>query len=361
MATHQQTAALKIAVMGAGLIGRRHVEGIMLEPQAMAAAIIDPSSSARDFASAKNIAWFPSFKQAGDKIALDGVIIATPNQLHLENALEAIHAGLPTLVEKPIAHNADAAEILVREAEKTGVPILVGHHRRHNPVIRAAKRVLDDGRLGKILMAHGNFWVAKPDDYFDTQWRREAGGGPILINLIHDVDLFRFFFGEVESVHAMQANLARAHAVEDTVVVVLRFDSGVLATLSGSDAVASPWSWEMTAGENLVFPRQDQLCYQIGGTAGSLSIPQLTLWTNASKPNWLERLAEEQVHFTPADPLAVQLKHFCDVICRKADPLVTGREGLATLRVIEAIKLSAETGQTVHVNNRPPARSGHDD
>src|SRR5262249_1564308 len=150
-----------------------------------------------DFASAKNIAWFPSFKQARDKIALDGVIIATPNQLHLENALEAIHAGLPTLVEKPIAHNADAAEILVREAEKTGVPILVGHHRRHNPVIRAAKRVLDDGRLGKILMAHGNFWVAKPDDYFDTQWRREAGGGPILINLIHDVDLFRFFFGEV--------------------------------------------------------------------------------------------------------------------------------------------------------------------
>lgn len=349
MATHQQTASLKIAVMGAGLIGRRHIETIAAERRTTLAAIIDPTDAAREFAALRKVSWFPSLAAALAGGPLDGVIIATPNQLHVANALEAVRAGLPVLVEKPIADNAAAAEILVTSAEAAGVPILVGHHRRHNPMIQAAKAAIEDGRLGKVLTAQGTFWVAKPDDYFDVQWRREAGGGPILINLIHDVDLFRYFFGEVESVHAMQSGTARDFVVEDTAVVLLRFRSGVLATFNASDAAASPWSWEMTTGENPSYPRQDQLCYQIGGTQGSLSIPQLTLWTSPSAPNWLERLVKEHLSFDPAEPLAVQLSHFCDVICGNASPLVSGREGLETLRVIEAIKSSARSGRTIYL------------
>ena len=346
-----RTRPLEIAVMGAGLIGRRHIEGVLAEPRTQLAAVIDPSPAARDEAHANGFTWFASLAEAlakGNPDSWpDGIIVATPNQLHVANAAEVIAAGIPVLIEKPIADDAEAAAGLVTAAGRAGVPVLVGHHRRHNPVIGEAKRIIDSGRLGRILAVHGSFWVAKPDDYFNVQWRREPGAGPTFINLIHDVDLFRYLLGDVESVHAMESSTARGHQVEDTAVVLLRFESGALATLSASDAVPSPWSWEMTSGENPGFPQQDQFCYQIGGTEASLSIPQLALWRNALRPDWREPLQEERLAVTPADPLTLQLQHFCDVIEGTATPLVSGHEGLATLEVIEAIKQSARSGKTV--------------
>jgi len=353
MSAPSQAAFLKIAVMGAGLIGRRHIEGVLAEPRATLSAVIDPSSAGREFAASKGAKWFATLAEAIVAERLDGVIIATPNQLHAANALEVIDAGIPVLVEKPIADNGEAAATLVAAGAKAGVPILIGHHRRHNPLIREVKRVLQSGRLGKILTVQATFWVAKPDSYFDIDWRRQEGGGPTFINLIHDVDLFRYFFGEVDAVHAMESNSVRCNPVEDTAVILLRFRSGVLATMNASDAAASPWSWETTSGENPAFPQQDQFCYQIGGTGGSLTIPQLELWTNMSKPGWLEPLVREHLPFSPADPLTIQLQHFCDVIRREAEPLVSGEEGLATLRVIEAIKASARSGETIHLDETP--------
>ncbi|MDR6668867.1 Gfo/Idh/MocA family oxidoreductase [Rhizobium sp. 1399] len=354
MSDLSRTRPLDIAVMGAGLIGKRHIEGVLAEPRTRLAAIIDPSPAARDEAGANGLPWFASLAEALANTRPDGVIVATPNQLHVANALDVVAAGIPVLIEKPVADDAEAAAGLVRRAEASGVPILVGHHRRHNPIIRQAKRLIESGRLGRIRSVHGSFWVAKPDDYFEVTWRREPGAGPIFINLIHDVDLFRHLLGEVESVHAMESNAARGHAVEDTAVVLLRFVSGALATLSASDAVPSPWSWERTSGENPGFPQEDQFCYQIGGTKGALTIPDLTLWTNTGRPDWREKLTEERLPVTPADPLTLQLQHFCDVIEGTATPLVSGREGLATLEVIEAIKASASTGRTIFLKGETP-------
>ncbi len=218
MSDLSRTRPLDIAVMGAGLIGKRHIEGVLAEPRTALAAIIDPSPAARDEARANGLPWFASLAEALANTRPDGVIVATPNQLHVANALDVVAAGIPVLIEKPVADDAEAAAGLVRRAEASGVPILVGHHRRHNPIIRQAKRLIESGRLGRIRSVHGSFWVAKPDDYFEVTWRREPGAGPIFINLIHDVDLFRHLLGEVESVHAMESNAARGHAVEDTAV-----------------------------------------------------------------------------------------------------------------------------------------------
>ncbi|MDR9772803.1 Gfo/Idh/MocA family oxidoreductase [Rhizobium hidalgonense] len=342
---------LEIAVMGAGLIGRRHAERVMSEPGTVLSAVIDPSAAGRDFARNAGIRWYANFQDIGAEDRPDGVIVATPNQLHVENGMEVIAAGIPVLLEKPIADDVDAAARLVAAGETAGVPLLIGHHRRHNPMIQAAKQIVDGGRLGRIVTVHGTFWVAKPEDYFDIGWRREAGAGPVFVNLIHDVDLFRFLFGDVDAVQAMESHAVRGHAVEDSAVVLLRFANGVLATLNGSDAVAAPWSWEATTGENPAYPRYDQFCYQVGGTKGSLGIPDLTIWTSPSKPDWLKPLAEERVPFPAVDPLCVQLKHFCDVIRGDAAPLISGREGLATLRVIEAIKRSAGSGQMIHLSD----------
>ena len=126
--------------------------------------------------------------------------MATPNQVHVQNGLEAVAAGLPALIEKPIADDIEAATRLVEAAEAARIPLLTGHHRRHNPMIRKAKAVLDDGRLGRVLVAHAMFWLFKPDDYFDAGWRRAAGGGPVFLNLIHDVDNLRYLLGDVATV-----------------------------------------------------------------------------------------------------------------------------------------------------------------
>lgn len=341
---------VNLIVMGAGLIGVRHAEHIMAECGARLAAIVDPAPAARTVAERLGTRWFGSLTEALAADRPDGIIIATPNTLHVKNGLEAVAAGIPALVEKPISTDAAAARALVEAAEAAKVPLLVGHHRRHNPMVCKAKEIIESGRLGRVLTLSGQFWLTKPDDYFEVGWRRDPGAGPIFINLIHDVDLFRHFCGEVIEVQAFDSNAVRGHAVEETAVILLRFASGALATVSVSDAVVAPWSWELTSGENPAYPRQDQSCYQIGGTHGALTIPDLDFWSHPGKRSWWEPLQRERIPFAPGDPLALQIRHFCEVIRDGAEPLVPGREGLRTLMVIEAVKHAARTCQAVKID-----------
>lgn len=336
---------VRLAVMGAGLIGRRHAEHVARE--AVLAAIIDPSPAARAVAEAHDAPWFATLDDLLAVDRPDGVIVATPNQLHVENGLACVAAGLPALVEKPIADNVDDAEHLVAAAEAAGVPLLVGHHRRHNPLIAHARDMIASGELGTVLAVQATCWFSKPDAYFEPEWRRSPGAGPVLVNLIHDIDLLRFLCGEVESVRALDSNAVRGHAVEETAAILLRFAGGALGTVSVSDAIASPWSWEMTAGENPAYPRTGEACYMIGGTRGSLSLPGLALWAHTGAPDWWTPIFRRVDPVPAEDPLALQIRHFADVVRGEAKPLVPGREGLQTLRVIEAVKRSAQSGEEV--------------
>ena len=337
----------RIAVAGAGLIGRRHIEHIIAEECAALACIVDPDPAARAIAEQHGVPWFPSLGTMIDAGRPDGVILATPNQLHVEGGLACIAARLPVLVEKPIADSVAAGATLVEAAEAAGVPLLVGHHRRHNPLIMAAKSAIDTGRLGRIVTVHATCWFFKPDDYFAPAWRRQQGAGPILVNLIHDVDLLRHLCGEVSTVHALESNAIRGHAVEESAAIILRFESGALATITVSDTTVAPWSWEFTSGENPAYTHTPEHSYMIGGTEAALSIPTLDLWRHDTRPDWWQPLHRERLAFVPQDPLALQIRNFCAVIAGTAPPLVSGREGLATLRVIEAIKRAARTGLAV--------------
>lgn len=342
-------APVKIAVMGAGLIGKRHAAHVRAEPGAVLSAIIDPAPAGKTFAEEIGVSWYPTFDALPASDKPHGVIVATPNQLHVANGLELVAAGVPMLVEKPLADSVDSARELVQAAEAVNVPLLVGHHRRHNPMIRKAREAIDAGRLGRILTLSGQFWLVKPDEYFEVDWRRQEGAGPILINLIHDIDLFRYLCGEIVGVQALSSNAVRGNPAEETAVAILRFANGALGTVSASDTVVSPWSWELTTGENPAYPRQDQSCYQIGGTHGSLTIPALELWSHTNKRGWWEPLQRERIPFVPEDPLQAQVRHFCAVIRGEEEPLVSGREGLATLAVIEAVKRAARSGLPVEV------------
>src|SRR5207237_7798811 len=134
-------------------------------------------------------------------------------------------------------------------AERAGVALLVGHHRRYNPVIEKSRELVRSGALGKLITVVALWLIRKPDDYFEIAWRREQGGGPILINLIHDIDDLRYICGEIDSVQAMTSNAMRGFAVEDTAAITLRFFNGAIGTVTVSDAVPAPWWWEITSGE----------------------------------------------------------------------------------------------------------------
>jgi predicted dehydrogenase len=344
------TARVSLVVLGAGLIGKRHAEHILATPGAKLAGIVDPHPAGRAFSVSINVPWYESFAAMLENGAKpDGVVVATPNQLHVAHGMEAIAAGLPALIEKPIADTVTSAQTMVATADSANVPLLVGHHRRHNPMIQKAKAIIDAGTLGRILTVHGFFWLMKPDDYFEPAWRRERGAGPVFLNLIHDIDLLRYLCGEIVAVQAIESKAVRGNEVEETCVVLLKFASGALGTVNVSDCVVGPWSWEQTTGENPVYPQTDQPCYHIGGSDGAMTIPRLEVWSNVGKRGWWEPLHASRTFAPLQDPLRLQIEHFCRVIRGEEAPLVSGREGLKTLQVIEAVKTAAETGQAIQI------------
>lgn len=342
---------IRIAVVGAGNFGHKHLQTVATEPGFSVAGVADPAPTARSLAQELGVPWHEEPGALLDAVRPDGVLVVTPNHLHLPHGLLCIERGIPVLVEKPVADTIESGEQLACAAEKASVPVLVGHHRRHNPILETAREVVRTGRLGRIVAANLTWLARKPDTYFDVAWRREHGGGPVLINLIHEIDALRFVLGEIATVRAMTANAIRGFPVEDTAAVLLRFASGAIGSVILSDAAEAPWNWELTAGENPVYPRQSATCGVIAGTQGSLSVPDLELWCHAdcsaAERGWTAPMLRERIPFTPGDAYRRQLQHFGQVIRGEETPRVTARDASRTLAACLAISESARTGQEV--------------
>jgi predicted dehydrogenase len=345
------TQPVRIAVAGVGLIGKRHVAAIDVVPNTSLACIIDPTDAGEEIAKATGARHYRTLADMLDTDRPDGIILATPNQMHVKAGLKCIAAGIPTLIEKPIATDTAGAQTLVDAANAANVPILTGHHRRYNPLIQMAYDVISGGELGHITSIQGQTWFRKPNNYFDVEWRSQSGAGPVFLNLIHDIDVLRYLCGDIASVHAMDSSAVRGFEVEDTAVILLRFASGALGTVNASDAIAAPWSWELTAKENPAYPATSEACYMIGGTKGSLSLPNLALWHHPKDQSWMAPISATRIPHNVDDPLHSQIEHFAEVIRGNAQPLVSGLEGLKTLRIIEAIKQSAKSGQTIDLSH----------
>jgi predicted dehydrogenase len=118
-------------------------------------------------------------------------------------------------------------------------------------------------RLGipALVAINGTWFVRKHERYFDAQWWRQEGGGPFLINLIHDIDCFRFMCAEIQSVQAMASNALRGFPVEDAAALSMRFQSGAVGSMVLSDAVPSPWAWDLESGQAPYFPYTPADCY----------------------------------------------------------------------------------------------------
>lgn len=319
----------RVAVLGGGLIGRRHVERLLVHPKATCAGLIDPAA---------NIAPdldVPRPRSLTDANA-DGVIIATPTPLHAQNAREADALGLPMLIEKPVTHDLVSADSL----RDLRAPILIGHHRRHHPKVQALKSILSKGRIGTPVTATLIWAMRKPDSYFAQNWRSEGDGSPVMINLVHDLDLLNHFFGTITEIAALPGASIRGAVRSESGAVILRHASGATTSISFADTTPSPWGFEAGTGENPNIGTTLQDMMWITGTKGGVCFPSLSIWSGT---DWSEPARPEPaMHVTGKAPLDAQLDHFLDVIAGRAAPLCSVADGRAAL----AVALEIETQLT---------------
>jgi predicted dehydrogenase len=176
---------VSIGVIGAGLFGR-NIDTMRREGCCRLAAISDPTPEAAECARKPGVPCFADYSEMLERIRPDAAIIAAPNILHAPAGLACAQRGVHMLVEKPIADTVEAAVRLSEAAERAGLKLLVGQHRRHNPIVEKAREIVRDGRIGRVTAISAQWMLLNAKDYFDVAHRRQAGAGPVLTNAVHD-------------------------------------------------------------------------------------------------------------------------------------------------------------------------------
>jgi predicted dehydrogenase len=248
-----------------------------------------------------------------------------------------------------------SARELINVAKRTGKPLVIGHHRRFNPYVNAAKAALAANAIGRPIALSGLWTLKKPASYYapPTDWRTKAGsGGPILINFIHDIDILQYLLGPIVRVHAEKISSQRGHAVEGGAAVLLRFASGVVGTFIVSDNVASTHSFESGTGENPIIPRAGKDFYRIFGENGTLSVGdmKLTKYGEGVDKSWANALQVEDVAVRSETPFDEQVANFVAVIRGHEQPRCSGEDGLKAMAVCDAVARAMETGNPIDVN-----------
>jgi len=319
---------MRLLIAGIGLIGARHLEHALAMPQIKVVGVIDPQLTQ------SHVPHFDSIDAVN--VEADAILIATPSHLHADHAEAAAARGWHMLIEKPVAHSLEAADRIIAAAQRAGVQTLVGHHRRHHSAVAALKTMLDEGVIGTPVLASMIWAMKKPDPYFDVPWRAGPDGSPVMINLVHEVDLLRYFFGEVISVQGIGSNAQRGAARVESGAALLGFHSGLAASIAFADTSASPFGFEAGTGENPNIATTGEDYLRICGTKGAVAFPSLTVWTGAA--DWSEAPARRTRVCSANVPLDAQLEHFAQVCAGEVAPVVSALEGRATLETTLAIE-----------------------
>ncbi len=175
----------------------------------------------------------------------------------------------------------------------------------------------------------------------------------MLINLIHEIDLLQYLLGPITLVSALETIKTRGFEAEEGAAITMRFKSGVVGTFLLSDSVPSPWNFESGTGENPTIPHVEKEAvaggfYRIMSTEGSLSVPDLKVWSNQS---WLDRLQTEDVEVKKEKvPFDLQIQHFHEVVREGKQPSCTAEMALSAMVVCEAIKRSMKSGEAVEIH-----------
>jgi predicted dehydrogenase len=190
---------VRLGLIGMGMIGKLHAETMSKMQDIEFVAASDADAKHQKTADELGTKFYQSYEEMIGKEKMDGVVIAVPNELHLPVGAACAKKGLHLLMEKPIAADLESADRLIRAAEESKVHLMVGHHRRHNPLIEELRNIVRGGQIGKLVGVTALWSLYKPKDYFKGAfaWRAQPGGGPIRINLIHEIDNIRYICGDI--------------------------------------------------------------------------------------------------------------------------------------------------------------------
>jgi len=277
---------------------------------------------------------------------LDVILIGSPSGLHAEQGIAAARHGLHVMVEKPIDVEVRRADALVAECEKARVKLGVFFQDRFSAAFVALKQALDEGALGRPLLASARVkWWRPPEYYAQSRWRGTLaldGGGALINQGIHTVDLLLWLLGDVRRVFARTAATLHRIEAEDTIIATMEFANGALATFEATTTAypGYPRQVELTGTEGTVVVRQDLVLH------ADLRHPRPDLVASGGSGNASDRspaVSDIRGHRAALEDLLAAIRD-------DREPRCSGREGLRSLSLVEALYRSARSDAPVSLS-----------
>lgn len=312
----------KFAVIGCGAISKSHFVGIADTEEAELVAVCDVNIEQAEVAAKQyGVRAYSDYEQLLSQSDIDVVSICTPSSLHHEQTILAARAGKHVICEKPLAIKLEHALEMVDECERQGVRLATVFPRRMSPAARYAKRLIDEGRLGQLSLCSGHAKFYRDQAYYDSAgWRGTwawDGGGSMMNQGIHTVDMLQWLAGPVESLYGYSHNVLRSIEVEDTSVTALKFASGALGMLETT-----------TTAHN-----QPDHQIVIQGDLGTL-----VLTGNELTKLDIRGGGEQLPAFVPPAKRigghTQQIQDMARAILEDREPIITGRDGVHSLAII---------------------------
>jgi UDP-N-acetyl-2-amino-2-deoxyglucuronate dehydrogenase len=333
-----------IGLVGSGNITQTHARAARAIPGVHIAAIFGSNAdTVARLAAEHGAESYSSFAAFLAHKPMDLVMLGTPSGLHAEQGIAAAQRGLHVITEKPIDITTKKADALIAAADKANVKLGVIFQDRLKPNIQLLKRWLDSGLLGKPLVVDARVkWYRPPEYYSNSRWRGTLaldGGGALINQAIHTVDLFLWLLGDVARVQARTATVLHKIEAEDTAVATLEFASGAVGTLLATTAAypGYPRRLEITGTEGTVILEHDRII-----AADFRNPPQDFAGITAGDSNQ----SASSAAVTDFSAHKASLEDFLLAIANNTQPICNGREGRRSLALVEAIYNSARKSRS---------------
>ena len=349
---------LKIGIYGYGKVAELHAKAVSSRPELELASVCGRDPAKRDaFAARWAIQSRPSAAEMADRDGVGAVIVTTPHPLHRAHAVECSGAGLHVLVEKPMALRVEDCDAMIAAASSAGRLLGVVSQRRWYPAVRRVRAAIDSGALGRPALGQVVMLGWRDEAYYRSDpWRGSwagEGGGVMVNQAPHQLDLLSWFMGPVIEVSAYWANLNHPYIeVEDTAVAALRFPGGALGSIMVSNSqkpgIYAKVHVHGTSGASAGVQTDGGAMF-VAGMSGVLEPPVNDIWTVPGEESLIASWkAEDEALFKAVDPtwhfFALQLADFAAAIREGRDCAVTGRDGREAVRLIEGIYASGREG-----------------
>ena len=369
-----RNSVYNIAILGCGKVAHLHASAIQNLPNARLAGVWSRTQqTANGFACQYKVPAYTDVAELIKKEKINLAVVCTPHPFHLEPAQQAALQGANILVEKPLASTLEDADKIISTCKKAGVKLgVVSQRRWYEPVLRV-KKAIEAGKIGKPVLGTVNMLGWRDKSYYDAdKWRgnwKTEGGGVLVNQAPHQLDILLWFMGEVEEVYGIWRNLNHPYIeVEDTALAVIKFRNGGIGNVIVSNSQKPGIYGKVHVhGENGASAgvQTDGGAMFIAGMKGILEPPVNDLWTIPGDEELAEKWKMEDVrHFSSIDPMTHymerQIEDFLFALDENRDPLVTGEDGRRTVELFTAIYRSTRDNLPIKLPLYPENKNDMD-